>query len=116
MSWWISLNDEDGNCLEVERFSDGGTYAVGGTIEADLNITYNYSGLFHTFLNDVEGIRYLHGRYAKDTTERLKSAIDAMQDDDEEDYWKATEGNAKKALKILYTWALQHPEGKWRVN
>lgn len=116
MSWWVSLNDKEGDCLEVELFTEGGTYKVGGSIDAHINITYNYGGLFHTFLNDVEGIRYLQGKCAKDTTASLKRAIDEMQDDDEDDYWKATEGNAKKALKILYTWALQHPEGIWRVN
>ena len=44
MSFDISLNHpETGKIAEVENFTEGGTYAIGGSNEADLNVTYNYS-------------------------------------------------------------------------
>ena len=32
--------------VEVPSFEEGGTLALGGTTEADLNVTYNYGKLF----------------------------------------------------------------------
>ncbi len=44
MSWWISLEDEDGRMLTSEKsIQEGGTQFVGGTDECTLNVTYNYS-------------------------------------------------------------------------
>lgn len=50
MSYDITLNDRvTGKTLEVENphFMIGGTYAVGGTNELWLNITYNYSSYYY---------------------------------------------------------------------
>ena len=63
MSWWVYLVDnlekfkgedfEDAVC-EVEAHSEGGTYVVGGTNSAELNITWNYGGFFR---DAVEGLK-----------------------------------------------------------
>lgn len=45
MSYWVYLENSDGP-VEVESHSDGGTYALGGTTDAELNVTYNYGWLF----------------------------------------------------------------------
>ena len=43
----------------------------------------------------------------------LKYAIDTLKDDATNDYWEATEGNAKKALYGLLAFAQMRPDGIW---
>ncbi len=116
MSWWISLVDKDDNSVSVERHTEGGTYAMGGTEEATLNVTYNYRGKFQEV-----GIRLppggnLHARRAKDTVAVLKNAVAELGIKRSDDYWRPTRGNAGHALSILLGWARQHPEARWRVR
>ena len=44
----------------LEPFEDGGTYALGGTTDCELNVTYNYSDKFN--------FRALDGKTAVETT------------------------------------------------
>lgn len=109
MSYWISLRDKKtGEALEVPSFTEGGTYAVGGSCEADLNVTYNYCKFFN--------FKGLHGKGAKKTIEELGVAVMALGTERDPDYWKATEGNAGYTVNILLGWAKQHPTGIWNVN
>ena len=41
-------------------------------------------------------------------------AVAAQADDVDEDYWKATEGNAKRALHGLLAFAQMRPDGVWK--
>jgi len=109
MSYDIELK-KDGEVCDVELHSDGGTYALGGGFEAQLNITYNYSEHYSKHLDNKEGIRWLYGKKAKDCIERLQKAVKTLGTERDEDYWKATEGNAGYALSILLIWAREHPE------
>lgn len=43
----------------------------------------------------------------------LKKAIEVLADDVDPDYWKATEGNAKKSLCQLLSMAQLRPDGIW---
>lgn len=44
----------------------------------------------------------------------LEKAIAALGDDtDDDDYWHATEGNAKRALYWLLEFAKMRPDGVW---
>lgn len=54
MSYWVTLQDERGKALEVEPHSEGGTYALGGTEEASLNVTYNYASCYSSVEVEVE--------------------------------------------------------------
>lgn len=117
MSWWISLNDEEGEYLYSEEvIAEGGTYAIGGTDEMCLNVTYNYSQHYYKHVNEENGIRWLDGKTGEETAEVLEKAIEALGDDVDDNYWNATEGNAKKALTTLLRWAKERPDGIWRVN
>lgn len=91
----------------------GGTYAVGGTTEANLNVTYNYSEHYRQHLDADQGIRWLYGQRAKDTFDRLEAAITALGTDRDTDYWKATPGNAGAALADLLTLGRMFPGGIW---
>jgi hypothetical protein len=107
MSYWIALEDENGP-VQVESFEDGGTYVVGGSTEADLNVTYNYARHFP--------FRDLHGQKARDTGELLLAAVQRLGTECDPDYWAPTEGNTGHACSILLAWAEQHPDATWRVN
>jgi hypothetical protein len=43
----------------------------------------------------------------------LDKAIAALGDDVDPDYWKATDGNAKRALTQLRALAAMRPDGLW---
>ena len=89
---------------------------MGGSNEADLNITYNYSRFYYQHLDKTNGLRALDGQMAKDWVDRLEAAVKVLGTAHSNDYWEATEGNAGHALSILLRWAKEHPEGIWRVN
>ncbi len=109
MSYWISLHDDQGNIPSVETFTDGGTYAVGGSNEADLNVTYNYCRHF-----DFRG--ELHGKKAVDIISIMEQAVATLGTLRDPDYWAATPGNAGAAVAQLLVWAKQHPNCTWEVR
>ena len=115
MSWWVSLNDS-GNPLEVASFMDGGTYAVHGSQEADLNITWNYSPYFYNTLDAEKGIRWMDGKTGRETLIALATAVSVLGTKQNDDYWRATKGNAGHALSILLMWAAMYPSGVWEVS
>lgn len=92
----------------------GGTYAVGGTNEAWLSITYNYSKFFKKYIDQEKGIRWLYGKKGKRTIKRLRKAIEEMKDNATLDYWEATEGNARLMLKGLLFFAEKLPNCIWK--
>lgn len=91
----------------------GGTTCVGGTTEMWLNITDNYSKFYREVIDEEKGIRFIYGKTGAESIPILEKAIDRLNDDADEDYWKATEGNAKRALYGLLTFARLRPDGIW---
>lgn len=94
--------------LDIPHQMRGGTYCVGGTTLLELNVTYNYSKNYapHNFhLTD------LRGKTAAEVIPELQRVIDALGDDvDDNDYWHATDGNAKRALCQLLAMAKMRPD------
>lgn len=113
MSYWVNL-EKDGKSIEVTLHQEGGTFCLGGTTAAELNVTYNYSYFFRKSLDEKEGIRWLYGKQASKTIRRLAKAIDELGTSRDRDYWKKTPGNAGYALSVLLKWAQQHPEAVWQ--
>jgi len=98
--------------LDAPHHMRGGTYALGGTARAHLNVTYNYASHFHRVMGD-EGIHTIYGMTGADSIPVLERAIMQLDDDVDPDYWKATEGNAKRALVQLLALAKMRPDGIW---
>lgn len=121
MSYDIDLVDPvTKKCLELDdkHHVRGGTYELGGTKSLHLNITYNYYKQFKAafqkqFGVDNKGIRELYGLSGAKSIPVLESAIAELGDDIDEDYWKDTEGNAKRALYGLLAFAQLRPDGVW---
>ena len=101
----------------------GGNYCVGGTTELSLNVTYNYSDIINKKMKELKigeecsyGYAfYLMGKTGAETIEPLKKIIASLKDDADDDYWNATEGNAKRALCGLLAFAQLRHDGVWRV-
>lgn len=112
----------------------GGTYALGGTTEAWLNITYNYSqwyykdGVFPDKGDGASGIRSIYGLSGADSIPVLQHAISALESMDEDiseekmkkckeqgvsGYWLPTRQNAIKPLYKLLAMAKMRPDGVW---
>ena len=133
MSWDVNLCDPVTNeVLELDspHFMRGGTYAVDGTKEMSLNITFNYT----RFYNDAfkGGFRALDGVSAVESIPILKAAIEKIKDpltpdlsqEEREDYesqqatgyWMPTKENCLRPLYQHHSLAQMRPDGVWRVE
>ena len=99
--------------LDSPHHMRGGTYAIGGTTNAELNITYNYGQHYYEVFGE-KGIRTIYGISGADSIPILEKAISQLGDDVVKDYWAATEGNAKAALFQLLALAKMRPDGIWQ--
>lgn len=100
-------------CAQAPHQMAGGTYVLGGTDRLELNVTYNYGAHIRDALGDERGIRALYGLTGAESLPLLDRGIAALDDDAAEDYWAATEGNAKRALCQLRALAQLRPDGVW---
>ena len=110
MSYDVYFNDpvtKEHIELNEPHFMRGGTYALGGTTELWLNITFNYSENYskHKF-----SIKDLNGKSAVDCIPELERVISELGDEVDDDYWKPVDGNSKKALIQLLTMAKMRPD------
>jgi len=115
MSYDISLRDPvTRETIQLDSRHDirGGTYAIGGSREAWLNVTYNYGDIFRRVLGPT-GIRAIYGKTGAESISTLTAAIAQLGDDVDDDYWKATDGSAKRALCGLLAFAQMRPDGIW---
>ena len=117
--------------LDTPHHMRGGTYAIGGTAEARLNVTYNYYAPFDRVFDvlteprpmapewmldygkPIHGIRTIYGLTGAESLPILDRAIWMLGDDVNPDYWQPTEGNAKRALMQLRALAAMRPDGLW---
>lgn len=98
--------------LDTPHQMRGGTYAIGGTTQAHLNVTYNYAKILYRTLGEF-GIRTIYGKTGAESIPILTAAVGKLGDDVSEDYWEPTEGNVKKALLQLTALAQLRPDGVW---
>lgn len=121
--------------LEAAHHIRGGTYAMSGTTEAWLNITYNYAnwyyrpGVFSRTRKSSKGIRTIYGMTGAESIPVLKKAIERLErlnvDISEKErrecekqgctgYWMPTRANAIRPLYQLLALAQMRPDGIWR--
>jgi len=115
MSYDIYLKDKKTKKtikFELPHNIKGGTYQIGGRYNAWLNVTYNYSDILYK-LFPRHGIRILYDLSGRDSIPVLAEAIFKLKNDYDNNYWKSTEGNVKKALVDLLNLALLAPDGIW---
>ena len=108
MSWWVYLSKDTGEIVEVPRHSEGGTYVMGGTLNAELNVTYNYGKHFD--------FKELDGKTGEEAKPLLAKAVEDLGMKRDDDYWNPTKGNVGYACLILLGWACVYPEAIFTVN
>lgn len=117
MSYDVSLHDPDtGELLTSEMETD-----ISAVIPMPdallLNITYRYSQIYkRPIIFGKKGLHILEGMTGRDSIPLLKRAIAMMGNDALMDYWKPTEGNAKRQLYNLLAFAKLCPEGVWKIR
>lgn len=124
MSYDIYLRKSDGDVFHFDGKHQmaGGTYALGGTTRAWLNVTYNYSRWYRrddVFPNGA-GIYCLQDKAVKESIPILQNAIHTLETLNEElteeeirhyrfqgadGYWMPTRENAINSLRQLLTMA-----------
>ena len=115
MSYDIYLKDpitKEPIILETPHFVKGGTYSINGTQELWLNITWNYADHYYRVFGE-KGIRTIYGMTGAESIPIIKNAMSRLADDVSDNYWEATEGNAKQALAGLLAFAQMRPDGIW---
>ena len=113
MSYGIWLKDATGATITFPEphHITGGTYAIGGTQEAWLNITWNYAPFYYEHIDPDKGIRFLYGKTAQEVVHLLAPIIGKLGTERSDDYWDATPGNAGAALADLAALCLKAPHG-----
>jgi hypothetical protein len=99
--------------LDEPHHMRGGTYQLGGSRELSLNVTHNYGEHYRRLLGE-NGIRTIYGLTGAESAPLLREAASMLGDDVDDDYWKPTEGNAKRALLQLVAIAHMRPDGIWK--
>lgn len=92
----------------------GGTYVLGGTREAWLNVTYNYGKYYHELWG--YGLGGFHEWKVSEVMPKLVEGITALGTEKDDNYWAATPGNAGAALADLLAIMAQFPQGKVQVG
>lgn len=132
MSYDIYLTDPVTNdiiILDHPHQMNGGTYALGGTQEAWLNVTWNYGDWYRKdYAFGEEGIRAIYGLSGVQSIPVLEQAIKGLEDSPDElpehaikgyesqgvtGYWIPTKANAIKPLYQLLAFARMRPDGIW---
>lgn len=125
MSWDVTLyrEREAGTDwpvpLDVPRHTEGGTYVMGGSPRACLNVTYNYGARYREHLPPADSnilVTMLDGKTAAETIPLLERLVAALGTERDRDYWQPTAGNAGYALSILLAWARLYPDAHWDVT
>lgn len=119
MSYDVSLHNPDGSMVQLDHRHQlrGGTYAVGGTTDATLNVTYNYSPILWQVW-PKQGLEALEGLTALESISVLTNGMLSIPwEPADEDYWKPTNGNVRAMLGDLLVLACQAPpESRWRMT
>ena len=137
MSYDITLKDPVTH--EIIEFDEpdqmkGGMYAIGGTREAWLNITYNYANYYYDATEGDDrffgklwydepknlGIRGIYGKTGAESIPMLQEMIERIKPMPDEEcpadckgYWKPTAENAVRPLHYLIAMAQLRPDGIW---
>lgn len=133
MSFDLELHDPvTGETLETSQPHSmrGGTYAIGGTTEMWLNITYNYFPWYYKkYAFGERGIRAICGLSGAESIPIIQKAIKGLSESREElsseeiqkflnqgvtGYWMPTRENAIKPLYQLLAFAQMRPDGVWK--
>ena len=119
MSYNVSLNHDVG-IEQVPRHNEGSMQQYGldgreGTVSAEISVTFNYNPIYQQ-VTGKSLKEMLNGLPAWVTVRVLTKVVTACGTLKDDDYWKATPGNAGAIAALLLDWARLHPEAMWKVS
>lgn len=94
---------------------DPATREVLANPDCELTITGNYTPFYKEAFGE-EGIDVLHDMPTGEAAPLLLEAIQQLGSAPDDNYWNATPGNAGSALRILLTFALDCPDGRFSID
>jgi len=97
--------------LDTPHYFEGGTYFIGGSNKAWLNITYNYSKFYYDLISEKMGIRWIYNKTGKECLPILEKAVAHLGTEQSNNYWETTPGNAGNALFGLIAFCKMCPDG-----
>lgn len=113
--------ERDGQTVQVLRHQEGSTYAVGGTTDASIAITYNYGDQYRRAYTEL-GLPYdgmckmFEDRLARDCVEEFRAVVSHLGTErDTDDYWESSPGNAGYALFVVLSWCALYPGATLRT-
>ena len=104
MGYDVELVDKKDNLIRVSPHCEGSLQVMGGNTNAEIGVTYNYSGFYYDIFPEDSGIYFLHKKKAKDCIKELKNAVSILGTERSGNYWDSTSGNAGYALNTLLKW------------
>ena len=119
MGYHISLNHDVG-IEQVPRHNDGSMRQYGwndreGTMPAEISVTGNYDPIYQQVTG--KSLKEILGaKPAWVTVPVLNKVVTACGTLKDDDYLKATPGNAGAIAALLLDWARLHPEAMWKVS
>lgn len=117
MSYCIELTDPvTGAVLDLDAPHQmrGSTYPIYGTTRCAFGFAYNHAQILHVVR--FGGIMALNGMSGAESLPILDAIIGTLGNDVDPDYWKATEGNVKRAMHVMRAFATSRPDGVWRIE
>ena len=117
MGWDVYLkNAKTKETVKVPLHQEGSTFAVNGSEEAKVAMTFTYSAFFYEHIDKDTGLEWLNGKTGLEVAPKLATAICKLGQTADANYWKSTPGNAGKALNVLLKWACLHPKAIFEVH
>ena len=113
MSYSIAIKRGKETLTLPDSQTEGGTYAIGGSDLAEMDVTYNYSKVFR--------LANLDGLTVNDALVVLAHKVAELGVQQDADYWAVKPGNVGHACLVVMLWCIeaikQQPEGSeyWRV-
>ena len=119
MGYDICLANETG-VVQVPRHNEGSyrrckTDGSEGTTAAEISVTGNYDPIYQQ-VTGKNLRKMLDGLLAWVTVHVLTKVVTACGTLKDDDYWKATPGNAGAIAVLLLDWARLHPNAIWEVS
>ena len=119
MGYDVCLVNKEGPVL-VPRHNEGSYRQCGkngseGTMAAEISVTGNYDPIYQQ-VTGKSLRKMLDGLLAWVTVHSLTKAVTACGTLKDDDYWKATPGNAGAIAALLLDWARLHPNAIWEVS
>lgn len=106
--------------ISVPSHVEGSNVVIGGSTEASMSITYNYSKLWGLALrangHKWQGmLQFLTVEKAGQLSNRLAIIIDELGLRQNDNYWLDTPGNAGHIASVLLKWCELHPQARVEV-